>query len=270
MTRLITALVLMPALWVAIKFEPPWVFIGVAALGTSIALWECYGLLACRGARPFRWVGLLATWAVIVSFLPGEPQFALALPLTAATMVTLLLSMRLHGDPGRMVEASLKTLFPVLFVGLALAYLVGLRGMPGEDGEDVLVFLFLCVISADSFAYYTGRAIGRHPLAPRLSPKKTWEGAVAGIVGSLIAALVAHLWFYQRLPLHHALILGVTLGLVGILGDLAESLLKRACEAKDSSALLPGHGGLLDRTDSLLFAGPVLYYYYLFLLQGTA
>ncbi len=270
MTRLITALVLMPALWVAIKLGPPWVFNAGAVLGTSIALWECYGLLGCRGARPFRWVGLLATWGVIASFLPGEPRLALAVPLTAATILTLLLSMRFRGDPGRMVEASMKTLFPVLFVGLALAYLVGLRGMPGEDGEDVLVFLFLCVISADSFAYYTGRAIGRHALARRLSPKKTWEGAVAGVVGSLVAALLAHVWFYQRLPLHHALILGVALGLAGMFGDLAESLLKRACEAKDSSTLLPGHGGLLDRTDSLLFAAPVLYYYYLFLLQGAA
>ena len=269
MTRLLTALVLMPVLWVIIKMAPPWIFIGVAVLAISVALWECYRILDGRGAQAFRWVGLAASWAIAGSFLAERPLFGPALPLIAGTMLTLTLAMWRRANPAEMLEASLKTVFPLLFVGLALGYLVGLRAMPGEDGKDVLMFLFLCVISADSFAYYTGKTVGRHRMAPRLSPKKTWEGALAGIAGSLIAALVAHLWFYQRLPLEHALILGLALGLAGMLGDLAESLLKRACQVKDSSHLLPGHGGLLDRMDSLLFAGPILYYYYVFFLQGA-
>jgi phosphatidate cytidylyltransferase len=94
-----------------------------------------------------------------------------------------------------------------------------------------------------------------------LSPKKTWEGALGGVAASVGGALLAHVWFYQRLPIPHAIVLGILLGVAGILGDLAESMVKRAAGVKDSARTLPGHGGFLDRTDSLLFSAPVLYYY---------
>jgi phosphatidate cytidylyltransferase len=106
-------------------------------------------------------------------------------------------------------------------------------------------------------------------MAPVLSPHKSWEGALAGMVASVLGALMAQAWFYQRLPLGHALILGVTIGIAAILGDLAESMLKRAVGVKDASRLVPGHGGLMDRTDSLLLAGPWLYHYYVWFLQGS-
>jgi phosphatidate cytidylyltransferase len=169
-----------------------------------------------------------------------------------------------------MLASAMGTLFPVLFVGLSLGFLVGLRAAPGEDGEDLLMLLFLCVILADTAAYYVGTSIGKRRLAPAISPNKSWEGAIGGIVASVLGALVAHAWFYQRLPVGHALALGLILGLTAILGDLAESMVKRASGVKDSSSLLPGHGGVLDRVDSLLFAGPVLYYYHQWFLAGAA
>ena len=132
----------------------------------------------------------------------------------------------------------------------------------------MLLLLFLCITMGDTFAYYTGKNLGHRPLAPTLSPKKTWEGAFGALLGSSVAALLAHFWFFTRLPLRDALILGIVLGVAGILGDLAESVIKRATGVKDASNLLPGHGGLLDRVDSLLFAGPVLFLYFHWVLRG--
>jgi phosphatidate cytidylyltransferase len=127
----------------------------------------------------------------------------------------------------------------------------------------------LCVTLSDTGAYYAGSAFGSHRMAPVISPKKSWEGVAGGVIGSLIGALLGHFWFFQRLPLAHALALGVVLCAAGILGDLGESMLKRTAGVKDSSALLPGHGGVLDRVDSLLVAAPVLYYYWMVFLAGA-
>ena len=102
-------------------------------------------------------------------------------------------------------------------------------------------------------------------MAPSISPKKTWEGAAGGVVACVGAAVLAHFWFYQRLPLHHALVLGAIIAVSGIVGDLAESMVKRAAGAKDSSALLPGHGGILDRLDSLTFTAPLFFHFTFYL-----
>jgi phosphatidate cytidylyltransferase len=153
-------------------------------------------------------------------------------------------------------------------VGLPLGFLTGLRTMDDEEmGRDLIVLLLVVIWVGDTAAMYAGSLVGRHRLAPRISPKKSIEGAVAGVLGGIGGALLAHVWWFHRLPVLHAVVIGVVLGVVGIAGDLSESILKRAAGAKDSSAILPGHGGILDRIDSLLFAGPALYYYYLLFLR---
>ena len=263
MVRIATALVLAPGLWALLKLAQPPLFVVVALVVIGIAAAECYGMLAATGARPFKWLGVLATMGVASAF---AGWYEVQLPFIIGGAVTLGLVMFTRADPREMLDTALHTVFPVLFVGLSFGFLIGLRFVPAEDGTDLLLLLFLCVILADTAAYYVGSAIGKHRLAPNLSPKKTWEGAVGGILGSTIGALLGHFWFYQRLPLGHALALGVVLGLAAIAGDMAESMVKRATGVKDSSKLLPGHGGILDRTDSLIFSGPILYYYYRFLL----
>jgi phosphatidate cytidylyltransferase len=227
-------------------------------------------MLEGRGARPFKVLGCAAIVAVAWSFLGLAPRYELAVPLAGVAIGAVVLAMLRRAGPAEMLDAAMATLFPVLFVGLGLAHLLGLRAIPGEDGEDLVLLLFLCVIFGDTAAYYVGSRLGRRPLAPVLSPRKTWEGAAGAIGGSVVAGLVAHAWFYRRLPLPHALALGVILGVTGMAGDLAESMVKRAARVKDSSTLIPGHGGMLDRTDSLLFAGPVLFYYYRWFLHGAA
>jgi phosphatidate cytidylyltransferase len=192
-----------------------------------------------------------------------EPELALVALAVAAWIAAMIW----RDAPGGMLASAGSTIAPVGSVALMLAYLVALRELPGNDGSDLLLLLILCIIFGDAGAYYIGRWLGRHPLAPILSPRKTWEGLCGGLVASVVGALLAHLWFYQRLPLVHAMVLGLVLGLSGVVGDLAESAFKRAVGVKDSSTLLPGHGGLLDRSDSFLFSGPLLYYYYQLLLK---
>ena len=268
--RVITAGVLLPVLWTTIKIAPPSVFSVLALAFIGVACWECYRLVARDGGHPFTALGVVAGLAVVWSFLGVEPSYGPELPVVWLTMITLVAAMRKGSSPKQMLETALATVFPVLFVGLSLAFLVGLRGMPGNDGEDLLMLLFTCVIFADTAAFYVGTAFGKSAMAPVISPNKSWEGAAAGVAASVLGALVAHFWFYQRLPVFHALLLGGVLGVAAILGDLAESMLKRSAGSKDSSHLLPGHGGVLDRMDSLLFAGPLLYYYYHWFLQGVA
>ncbi len=271
--RVITAGVLLPVLWVTIKIAPPSVFSILALAFIGVACWECYRMVERDGIRPFTWLGVVAGLAVVGSFLGFEPGYGPELPVIWLTVLTLIAAMWKGSSANEMLQTAVATLFPVLFVGLGLAFLVGLRGMPGNDGndgEDLLMLLFACVIFADTAAFYVGTAVGKRAMAPVISPNKSWEGAGAGVVASVLGALIAHYWFYQRLPLFHALLLGAVLGLAAVLGDLAESMLKRSAGTKDSSHLLPGHGGVLDRMDSLLFAGPLLYYYYHLFLQGVA
>ena len=196
------------------------------------------------------------------------PIIETCLPLIAVTSLTVVMAIWRRKDAAEMLGTTLNTLFPVIFVGLALGYLVKIRTIPGEDGGDLLLLVLVCVIFADAAAYYVGSSIGKHRMAPRLSPNKSWEGALGGMLASVGGAVLAHFWFFQRLPIGHAIAIGLILGGLAILGDLAESLVKRAARVKDSSNLIPGHGGLLDRSDSLLFTGPALYYYYLLFLKG--
>lgn len=270
MLRLATAAVLAPLLWLTIKLAPAWAFClaaGIVILGAS---WECYRMLRARGAEPFVGLGLVATAALLGSFGGWSRAVTPATTLAALVMAASLLAMARRPSPERMLDTIVHTAFPVVFVGLTLGYVLALRMVPAADATDVVLLLFICVIFGDTAAYYIGSTFGRRRLAPAISPRKSWEGAAGALVGAVIGALVAHFWFYTRLPLAHALAIGVLLGAAGLLGDLAESMVKRACGVKDSSRLLPGHGGVLDRTDGLLFAAPVLYLYVRLFLGGDA
>ena len=268
MLRILTALFLLPILWASVKLAPPAVFCGVAFLFVGAATMEALRVMRSRQAEPFVWIGIAGALSVTWSFLDMAPRIDPIAPLAATVVLAFVGAMLRRSEPQAIVASTLATVFPVLLIGLGLGLLVGLRMMPGEDGEDLLMLVFACVMFSDTAAYYVGRSLGRHKMSPRLSPNKTWEGAAGGILASLGAGCLAHFWFYQRLPLAHALTLGLLLGVAGIFGDLAESTLKRAAGVKDSSSLLPGHGGVLDRLDGLLFAGPILYYYYRWFLQG--
>jgi phosphatidate cytidylyltransferase len=269
MTRLLTAAFLIPAAWYLCKRAPFPLFMAAALLLAGIAAWECTAMLRHRGSRPFSWLAVTACLAVVGAFALQPPLVVVLAVVTGAALASPALAMLCRTTPEAMLDAAMTTFFPVLFVGLPFAFVVGLEVIPGKNGPDLLLLVLVCVTLSDAGAYYAGSTFGTHPMAPVISPKKSWEGAAGGVVASVLGAVLAHSWFFRRLPLAHAVVLGVVLAAAGILGDLAESMLKRASGVKDSSALLPGHGGVLDRLDSLLVAAPVLYYYWSVFLAGA-
>lgn len=145
-----------------------------------------------------------------------------------------------------------------VYVGWLLSHLVFIRQLP--DGFHYVILLLAATWSTDTAAYFVGMNLGRHKLAPTLSPKKTIEGAAGGAAGSILAALLVGL-LAPQMALYHYILIGLLVGLIGLVGDLAESALKRMAGLKDSGAVIPGHGGVLDRFDSMLFTGPAVYYY---------
>jgi len=157
------------------------------------------------------------------------------------------------------IEQLSKHLLGLLYVSLLFAHFVLLHRMAG--GRAWVLFTLVAVYFGDTTAFYIGRAWGRRKLAPRISPSKTWEGGLGAVGGSLAGAVIFEALFFPQLPTVHAITLGVGIGVVGQLGDLFESLIKRSAKVKDSGMLIPGHGGFLDRVDSILFASPFVYYY---------
>jgi phosphatidate cytidylyltransferase len=167
------------------------------------------------------------------------------------------------GEFAGRVSASAGTLLGAVYLGGLGGAMAALALLPPmADGPWRLVLLLAILMVADSSAYFAGRAVGRNKMAPSISPGKTWEGAAAGLAGGVLGALAVRALGLPALPPLHAAALGALVAAAGAAGDLAESLLKRWAGVKDSGHLFPGHGGMLDRLDSLLFGAPVLYYYF--------
>lgn len=271
MSRILTAAAVLPFLIASILI--PWLaplFVVMAAAAMVFGLYEFYVLAKKKGMQPDIVAGYLAGAALFTIFyfasrdaIPERLDLqSIVLVIIVLTIGTLVAAM-LRGAPfEKMLSSSGATILGVLYVVLLGGHVVALRtGFPQELSSDLLSFFFLVLMGSDIGAYYVGRAIGKHKLAPKVSPGKTWEGVAGGLAAALALATVAHFWFFQRLPLKWALPLAAVMTVLGILGDLTESALKRGAGAKDAAKILPGHGGALDRLDSLLFNAPLLYYF---------
>jgi len=263
--RILSALVFLPIFWGIVKMLGIWAYLALVLAAALVGLFELCALAEARGHRVPRSLAVVVVLVILASFAtPGvRLEYGLLLALTAIPLAALARG----GDWSPVIGDIGATLFAVTFVGVFFGYLLRLRLLTDlpkgdENGSDLVFLLFFIVWASDTAAYYVGGLLGRHPLAPAVSPRKTVEGAVGGLAGALAAAFVARLWFMQRLGVADCLLLGAGLGVAGMGGDLVESMLKRGAGVKDSARLVPGHGGLLDRVDSLLFAAPVLYYYY--------
>jgi phosphatidate cytidylyltransferase len=265
--RVGTAAVALPALLALLFLAPPLATVAVVALAAFLGLWEFNALLAARGVRPFRLVGGLVAAAVFVEVVAVDAPALWAVPVLPIALLLLLGAMLQRADDiPNAVPAAAATLLGACYLGALGGALAALRALPPADvGAWRLTLLFAIIMSADSLAFFAGSAFGRHKLAPRISPGKTLEGLGGGLVGGILAALVVRRLGLPSLPLLDAIALGAVVAGLGVVGDLAESLLKRWAGVKDSGALFPGHGGMLDRLDSLLFGAPVLYYYFLIL-----
>ena len=258
--RVGTALVALPALLAAIFLGPPWLGVAVVAAALAVGLYEFSALLQARGIRPMRHVAFLLAAALFLDVVsPGWLPVPFA-PLGALLLLTFTLW---RGADFESVTAAAATLLGAVYLGALGGTIAALRVLPpAEDGAWRLVLLLGIQVFSDSLAFSVGHAFGRRRLAPSVSPGKSVEGALGGLVGGVLGALAVRTLGLPALPLVHAAGLGVAVATMGIVGDLDESLLKRWAGVKDSGALFPGHGGMLDRLDSLLFGAPVLYYYF--------
>ncbi len=289
-TRVVTALLLIPVVLVVVLLTPTYVVAAALAVVTVQALREYFALGDAIGHRAYRcWtmfcsVLLIAqTWratksfgaALVVGSSPATPRALLTAQVTAmshrfstiyssgtlffvfvlgVTVLTLLTRRPLVETlPAAGVSSS-----ALLLVAFPLSFAVRLHAS-SMNGPRLLLFPLAITWAADTTAYFVGRAIGKHPLAPHISPKKTWEGSIGGIVGSLLIGYAAS--FFLTIPLVHLLAMALLGNVAGQMGDLLESAYKRSAGVKDSGSLLPGHGGVLDRIDALILCVPVVWYY---------
>ena len=254
MTRVLSALLLIPIVLGVVWFLPPVWTLALAVLAAVLSVVEYAAIATALGIR----IPRLLTAACVVAACVAVGSGALRLDVVVLAAVVLLgVRSVAAGKPGPSVlpETAAAT-FAVFYIGVPLGALAAIHIL---GGREAVLLLMATIVVSDSAQYYTGRAFGRAPLAPSISPKKTREGAIGGIVfGTAAMVLGGRYVFPAAAPL--ALVLAsVVVVLLGIAGDLFESLLKRSAGVKDSSALIPGHGGILDRIDSWLFAGPGFY-----------
>ncbi|MBI4640068.1 MAG: phosphatidate cytidylyltransferase [Candidatus Tectomicrobia bacterium] len=266
MKRILSGVIFLPPLYALIQYGSPHLFFFVFLVIMTIGLLEFYTMIEKGGATCSKRMGLFCSWLIAFSFFLDSPTFALFSG-TFTIIFLLLPRFFLHDDLAMTIREIMYTFFGVMYVAWLMSHLVFLRKL--EDGKSYLFFVFLVTWAGDTAAYYIGSVWGHHPLSPRISPRKSIEGGVAGFCMSFLMAYLARQWFFQKISLLDTFTLGAILSLMGQLGDLAESLIKRGSGAKDSGSLIPGHGGILDRMDSLMFAVPTVYYYALFFLERS-
>lgn len=272
--RILTALVLIPPVLYLILWSPEWLFMAALLAVILRTVFEYFELSRAAGLDGLRWLGYagctalcLAQWADLHRF--GRSANGMTLLVLVALTIPLALTIVLiwTRQIRQYIAAASSTVFGVFYVGLLLSWLVPLRfpsaamsatAAPMMPPGQILLFLFLVNWAGDIFAYFVGRGLGRVRLFPTISPNKTLEGSLGGLAGSLLVALGLTRW-WRTSDLKSAMLLAGLVAIAGQAGDLVESALKRSADLKDSASLLPGHGGLLDRVDSLMFGAPVLW-----------
>ena len=272
-TRILTAAIALPIIIASIVLpawfpQTVWLFVAVAAFAMAAALFEFYSLTKKLELKADAGVGYVWATALFIGFIFDAPakQPDLILATIAAFVIALLASQmfRFRVNFSKMLAGVGVTLLGVMYVAFLGGFLVATR-MGFEQRPNLsthlLGYFVLVIFASDTGAYFTGRAIGKHKLAPSISPGKTYEGLAGGLISAAAAAAIATIWFFPELPYQWSIPLAMILAAVGVLGDLAESALKRGAGTKDAASILPGHGGFLDRLDSLLFGAPILYYF---------
>jgi phosphatidate cytidylyltransferase len=279
LSRVLTAAVLIPAVAAIVWFAPTLIVAVAAALVMLLALFEFFVIADQAGMRGYRgWTGLCALAIFYAQFVASTEktlpiggrteEIVRVSPVAAILSLEHILLFFILGVTAIVifsrspVEESLAAISVssagLLFVALPLSSIVRIHGV--LDGRKLLLFTLVLVWAGDTLAYFVGRSIGKLPMAPHLSPKKTWEGAVANLAGSVLTALVFSRWI--DVPPPTLLLIAAAANVAGQAGDLLESAYKRSANMKDSGSILPGHGGMLDRVDALILAAPVVWYYF--------
>ena len=257
MTHILSAAVAIPLTMGVVLYGSKPLFLFLVAVVALIGCREYFELISRVGVEGFPKLGMALSFLLLLSFYFGS-DYLLQWGLVAVVSVIAAWFL-IEKDVKTAIAQISFTLFGIFYVAGLSGYYLLLREI--GSGRQWLLFLFIVIWSGDIAAYYVGKNWGKSPLVQAVSPNKTIEGAVGGLSGNLVAAGVVSVWFLDSTPVWVNLIGALICGIIGQFGDLAESLLKRNAGIKDSGNLIPGHGGVLDRIDSLLFAGPALYCY---------
>ncbi len=259
--RVISGLLFLPIFYLFAWNLPPVYFTALVMAAVAVGQYEFYRMAQARGSHPLIVLGLVLGALIVLGFhhplLPvmGGSSFPVA-----AGMLLIMIARLFSSRP---VDSALEdvaaTFLGVFYVAMLFAFQVAIR--TGDDGKQWLVFLYFIIWASDIGAYSVGIPFGKHRLYEKISPKKSIEGLLGALVASSAMALLCRVWFMPPIGAGEAIVIALMLGAVGTIGDLTESLFKRSAGAKDSGNFIPGHGGILDRMDSMLFAAPVLYYY---------
>lgn len=262
--RFLVALLGIPLMLGASYLGGHWL-LGLTAGLSLCGLWEFYGLASSKGLSPLKWWGM-AGGLLLLAYM------GFRLPWLLALQVIWLLLLMSHLVFRAEVDKSLDrigiTAFGILYIPLLFGHMLLLRSDYGFTGYKLLFFSMALVWICDTGAYFTGMLLGRHPLAPHVSPKKSIEGLAGGLVVTLGAAFLLQRWWLWEISPADALLVAAGAVVLGTLGDLVESLFKRDASVKDAGNLLPGHGGILDRFDSMLFVIPFVYWYFRLFVIG--
>ena len=253
--RIFSAAIVLPLLLLVIWGGVPWVT-GVVFLVAIIGIREFYQLVSASGARPLPWVGIV--WALaLIGLAVAYGGWTMSPVVGGGALVALIAALTRDRSRAALNDWAF-TAAGALYLGLPLSWAMLLR--QGDQGTEWLLLAVLATFATDTSAFVVGRPLGRHQLAPTLSPGKSWEGALGGVLGG--AGVTVALVYLLGVPfvVWAVVALGAGIGVVAQLGDLAESKLKRLAGAKESGQLIPGHGGILDRLDSLVFVFPLVYY----------
>ncbi|MFH1755508.1 MAG: phosphatidate cytidylyltransferase [Candidatus Latescibacterota bacterium] len=267
--RVIVSIVFVPCIYIITK-KGGYHFLALINLMIFIGMVEFYNMMEWKGIKPYKGIGILCALALSWYVFFRNGVYANLL-LTLVFIAIMCLELTRKNRVMTIFHIS-TTIFGVIYVSFLGSHMLLLREFPMELNIDygagsAFVFLaFLVTWSGDTGAYIVGKSIGKHPLLPRVSGKKTVEGAVGGAVFSLAGAIIARYTFAPFLATWHAIVIGLIGAGFGQLGDLVESMIKRDAQVKDASATLPGHGGVLDRFDSLLFTAPLIYYFLKFVV----
>ncbi len=255
--RLIVALVLVPILYLYTMYLPPQYYMFLITTVSTVALAEFYAISGITGS--LKYAGLFWGAVILVMNFFARPLFAEVLFIASLTMLTLRLFLK--RDAAGSVKEATAAVFGLLYIPGLLSFQLDII----KAGAPLLVMLYAAVWGSDSMALYVGKSIGRRKLYVEMSPNKTVEGALGSFIGGFIGVMLIRFTLLQSMPLLTATLLGIAVSLAAMIGDLVESMFKRDAGVKDSSSIVPGHGGFLDKIDSVTFAGPAFYWSCLFL-----
>ena len=268
MKRLISALCIIPPLALIVRFGSPLHFLVLIIFVVGLGLLEFSRMLSLKGVPCWGWLGVTCGIVLPVAFYIDHASRMGGIVNQATVSAIVVLSFMVglfRGQDIRIAAQSIAfTLLGVFYIGWLLSYVLLLRLL--IDGPYYVFYIFGVIWLGDAAALVVGTLMGRHKLAPSISPRKTIEGAIGGLLGSLCGAILGGLWLIHHFSLRQCLAIGCMLAVLGQLGDFSESLLKRSAGVKDSGVLIPGHGGILDKVDGILFGAPALYYYILYVM----